>query len=335
MRKDHKRVSIKDIAQALGVSITTVSFVINGKARNKVSEELIKKVEAYIEKVGYIPNVAAQSLRTGKSNTIVFMAEDISDPFFAKIAKRMESFAFEHGYKIVFCSTENNKDRAIAHLTFFKDKGIDAYIITPPEHFEEEAKSIMEQGKVTVFFDRRYNSFDHHYVVLDNYRSIRDAVRFMQQKGYSRIGFVGLESDLSTMKERENGYLDQVETAFVLKIDFKEITSQVTIERLEQFLIYDRQFDIVVFASNSLAIAGLRVMQKHKVNIPDSLGVLTFDDRELFELYNPPISVISQPVGLLAEELITTTIKLLSDADQQHGFIQKSLPGKLIARYST
>ncbi len=83
MKKNQANISIKDVARELGLSITTISFVINKKAKNRISDEVIKKVEDYIKKVGYRTNSSAQSLRAGKTKTIVFMAEDISDPFFS------------------------------------------------------------------------------------------------------------------------------------------------------------------------------------------------------------------------------------------------------------
>ena len=104
-----KRPSIKDIASKLNVSVTTVSFVLNGKAKEmRISDEVTQKILDYIEEVKYTPNSLAQSLRTGKSNIIVFMVEDISNPFFARLARIIEVIADQKGYKVIFCSNENN-----------------------------------------------------------------------------------------------------------------------------------------------------------------------------------------------------------------------------------
>ena len=335
MTKKKGKVSIKDIAKELGISITTVSFIINGKAKNRISDSVIKRVEDYIKEVGYQPHSTAQSLRTGKSNTIVFMAEDISDPFFSKIAKRMESLAFKNGYKIIYCSTENNKKRANELLDFFGSKGIDAYIITPPENFEKESKALVESKKVVMFFDRFYKSFQHNYIVLDNYEITAKAVRKVIEKGYRKIGFVGLDSALSSMVDRELGYLESVIEPHILKLKFDQVNSAKSYIALEDFLVTRRKIDCVIFSTNSLAIAGLRVLKKNDTKIPQELAVITFDDRELFELYSPTISIISQPLEDLAMNLISETIALLNNEENNGSVIQKVLKGNFVSREST
>jgi len=339
MKKDQSKLSIKDVASALGLSITTISFIINKKAKNRISEEVIKKVEDYIKKVGYKPNASAQSLRTGKTNTIVFMAEDISDPFFSGIAKEMEDLAFNNGYKIIYCSTENRKERALELLSTFKDKQIDAFIITPPDDFENEINALIEEKRTIILFDRYYKELKHNYVVLDNYNSCGNAVKFLLEEGFENVAFVGLESDLSPMRERLEGYLDEVKNnqkqPISLLIKFDEVKSPKGKEVFENFLREHPNIDAILFSTNSLAITGLRVLREVGKKLPEDIGVVTFDDRELFELHSPPISVVSQPVSELAKELIKGTLNLLKSKSKTPKLFQVSLPGKLIVRKSS
>src|SRR5688572_26891411 len=116
-----KKISISDIARKLRVSPTTVSFVLNGRSKEKrVSEEVVRKIKNYVEKVGYKPNTFAQSLRTGKSRIIGLMIEDISNPFFASVAKLIEDRAYQDGYKIMYCSTHNDQKKARDLIKMFK-----------------------------------------------------------------------------------------------------------------------------------------------------------------------------------------------------------------------
>lgn len=339
MKKDQSKISIKDVARELGLSITTISFIINKKAKNRISDEVIKKVEEYIAKVGYKPNASAQSLRTGKSNTIVFMAEDISDPFFSSIAKEMEDLAFKNGYKIIYCSTENKKERALELLSTFKDRQIDAFIITPPEDFENEINALISEKRTIVLFDRHYNDLNHNYVVLDNYNSSGNAVRFLLEEGFENVAFVGLESNLSPMKERLEGYVDAVKDrnkkSLSLLIKFDEVKSVKGKAVFENFLNAHPSIDAILFSTNSLAITGLRVLREMGKKLPEEIGVITFDDRDLFELHSPAISVISQPVSDLAKELIKGTLTLLKSRSKTPKLFQVSLPGKLIIRKSS
>ncbi|MEH6407960.1 MAG: LacI family DNA-binding transcriptional regulator [Leeuwenhoekiella sp.] len=339
MKKPNK-ISIKDISKELGISITTISFIINKKAKNRISASVIKKVEDYIEKVGYKPNSSAQSLRTGKSKTIVFMAENISDPFFSAIAKEMEEVAYNNGYKIIYCSTENNKKRAIELISLFQDRQIDAFIITPPEDFEYEIKELVEQEQqVIMLFDRHYNDIIHNYVVLDNYNGVRVALEPLIEQGFKNILYVGLDSDISPMVERQEAYLETLKDnnlkPRILLTPFKDIKTGRINTTLKDYFKNDTSVDAILFASNGLAICGLRVLKELNIKIPDEIAVVTFDDRDLFELYTPSISVFAQPVSQLANALIEGTLQLLNSKKDKPELFQKILSGNLIIRDSS
>lgn len=338
--KKKQKISIKDISRELGISTTTISFIINKKAENKISKEVIKRVEDYIDKVGYKPNSTAQTLRTGKSKTIVFMAEDISDPFFSAIAKEMEEIAFKNGYKIIYCSTENKKERALELLTLFKDRQVDAFIITPPEGFKEEMKNLIaEKKQVVMVFDRYYADLDHNYVVLDNFDSARRATHYLLEEGFRNISFVGLKSDISPTMERWKGYQEEMKKNDLqdrsVLISFDEVKTRKGQKQIKTFLEAHPETDSILFATNSLAISGLKVLKTLGKRIPDDISVLTFDDRDLFELYSPSISVISQPVSKLAGELIKGTLNLLESDVKDSVKFQRVLQGKLIKRNSS
>ncbi|MCG9971867.1 LacI family DNA-binding transcriptional regulator [Christiangramia crocea] len=338
--KKKRKISIKDISKELGISTTTISFIINNKAKNRISKEVIEKVEDYIEKVGYKPNTTAQTLRTGKSKTIVFMAEDISDPFFSAIAKEMEEIAFENGYKIIYCSTENKKERALELLDLFKDRQVDAFIITPPEGFKDEMEKLIRENKQAVMvFDRYYDDFEHNYVVLDNLASSTRATRYLLDNGFQNVGFVGLKSDISPTLERLQGYqqvmAENGQKDRSVLIPFDEVKTLTGRKKIYDFIKRNPQIDSLLFATNSLAISGLKTLKEMSLKIPEDVSVLTFDDRDLFELYSPPISVISQPVSQLANELIKGTLNLLESDFKESSKFRKVLKGQLIERISS
>ncbi len=335
-----RKISIKDISEELGISTTTISFIINNKAENRISKKVIKRVEDYIQKVGYIPNSSAQTLRTGKTKTIVFMAEDISDPFFSAIAKEMEGIAFENGYKIIYCSTENDKERAKELLNLFIERQVDAFIITPPEGFREELEVLIKEKKqVVMVFDRHYDDLDHNYVVLDNIEGSKQATSYLLETGFNNVAFIGLKSDISPTLERLAGYRQEItangKKDFSLLIPFDKVKTKIGREMIRDFLKENPQIDSLLFATNGLAISGLKVLKEESLNIPKDISVITFDDRDLFELYSPSISVISQPVSKLANELIKGTLKLLKSDTKESVKFQKILKGQLVKRDSS
>lgn len=150
-----KRLSIKAIAKDLSISPTTVSFVLNNKALDKrISPGVIEKVKDYIEKIGYQPNQMAQCLRTGKSGIVVFMVEDISNPFFACVAKIIEKRLFQEGYTTIYCSTDGDVGKTRRLIRQFHDLRVDAYIISPPAGFSPcELEPLNAPGKSVVLFE--------------------------------------------------------------------------------------------------------------------------------------------------------------------------------------
>ncbi len=335
-----QRISIKDISKELGISITTISFIINKKAKGRISDEVIKKVEDYIQEVGYKPNSSAQTLRTGKTKTIVFMAEDISDPFFSAVAKEMEEIAYKAGYKIIYCSTENNKKRALELISLFQDRQVDAFIITPPEGFQNAIQDLIsQQNEVVMLFDRRYKMLNHNFVVLDNYNGAKSATEYLIKQNCQQIAYIGLDSDFSCMIERNGGYQHAVANhqaePLALFLPFQHVNSDKGKKLFKEFIKAHPKIDGLLYATNGLAINGLKVLKELDKKIPEEIAVITFDDRDLFELHSPAITVLSQPVPDLATELINGTLQLLKSKKGKVDPYQKILPGKLIIRESS
>src|SRR5882762_9680948 len=142
-----KKLSINDIANELHVAKSTVSFILNGKAKEKrISDELKEK--------GYQPNQLAKSLSTGKTKMICLMVEKISDYFFSHIAFHLEALAYKNGYKIIYCSTENNPEKTRQLINLLRARYVDGYIITPPAGIEPEIKALINDNLPVVLFDR-------------------------------------------------------------------------------------------------------------------------------------------------------------------------------------
>ncbi|HEY1202823.1 MAG TPA: LacI family DNA-binding transcriptional regulator, partial [Niastella sp.] len=130
-----KGISIKDIAKQAGVSPTTVSFVLNGKAKEKrISDQVSKKILKIANKLKYKPNQLARGLRTGKTKTLGLIVEDIANNFWANVAKVVEDEADKHGYKVLYGSTEDNSEKARGLLEVLKYRQVDGYIITPTKN---------------------------------------------------------------------------------------------------------------------------------------------------------------------------------------------------------
>lgn len=333
-----KRVSIKDIAKQLNISITTVSFVINGKAREKnISEALTKKVLDLVAELNYQPNALATSLRTGKTKIIGFLVDDISEPFFSGIARHIDEIASNLGYKILFSSTRNNTEKAIELLQIFEDRHVDGYIMALPEGLEDEVKKLIQTDAPVVLFDRYVQDVKTDYVIIDNQKSTFDATEHLINNGYKNIAFVTIDTHQLQMVDRLAGYETAIEKhklpAVVKKI--KYTSSEDSIQEMISFFKAENQLDAVVFAANYICLDGLRTFRKSGIRIHKDLAVVSFDDFEILEFCEPPVTAIAQPLEAIAENIMKVLLNKLKKAGQNIGNTQISLPTILNVRPSS
>jgi LacI family transcriptional regulator len=334
-----KKLSIVDLAKQLNISPTTVSFILNGKAKEKrISDELAQKVLKQVEEVGYKPNALAQSLRTGKTKIIGSMIEDISNPFFANIARLIEEKAYKSGYKIIYCSTDNNIEKTKDLLQMFSDRKVDGYIISPPEGIEEEILSLINNGSPVVLFDRYFPEIPTDYVVIDNEGSTYNAVQHLIKSGYKDIAFITLDSLQSQMQDRLKGY-EKALNEHGLNHHLKEISfyqnDENIIRHITSFLERKNRIDAILFGTNYLGINGLKAINSLGLKIPEDLAIIAFDDHSLFELHSPSITSIDQPIEEMSEKIITILLNKLNSSSKVKKTQSVILPTNLIIRNSS
>lgn len=332
-----KSLSIKDIAVKANVSITTVSFIINGKAKEKsISEAVIEKVEKIIEESGYKPNQIARSLRTGNSNIIGLIIEDISNSFFSRIARLIEDKAYKRGYKIIYSSTENSVDKAKELINMFKSRKVDAYIISPIKGIEEDIQMLLDDGNPVILFDRNLPDVNTSYVGADHFNASHQSIQSFIDQGKKNIALVTTDINVEQIIERYDGYKKALEDNgikyddnLVLKIHFNQEESE-TIAQIQE-LFENKKIDAVLFATNYLAISGLKALKQINKKVGDDFGVIAYDDHEAFELHTPRISAIQQPL----EEIAETIIKLILNQLSSKGKLPAEeviIPARLVLR---
>jgi len=328
-----KKILISDIAKDLGISVTTVSFILNGKAKEKrISDGLTKRVLDHVKKVGYKPNELAKSLRTGKTKIIGLVIEDIANPFFANIARFIESKAYSRGYRIIYCSTDNDPERTVELIQLFRDRHVDGYIITPSEGISDTIQSLLNSHLPVVLFDRYIPGLQTNYVVSDNIKGAYDATAHLAQQGYKRIALVTLYSSQTQMRDRMDGYMRAIDT-FKLQPYVKKVnTGQDELAIIEDFKSFlgEQQPDAIFFATNYLAILGLKAMRQRSEAMP---AVASYDDHTLFKLFSPTITAVSQPIEAIADELIRILLNQLDGKAKE--LKQVVLPSELIVRESS
>jgi LacI family transcriptional regulator len=334
-----KKITIDDIARELKISKTTVSFVINGKAREKnISTTLEKKVLAFIDEIGYQPNHFAQGLRTGKTKMIGMLVEDISDPFFSAIARMMEEIAYKKGYKILYSSTENDTQKAKDLIEMYRIRHVDGYIIAPPPGIQSELKDLTDDGFFVLLFDRTLPGLEISNVVVDNLESSYRGVKHLIGNGYKNIAMITLLSDQTQMADRESGYikaLDEVKKPYLLKKIAYHDKRENCIQEIRDFLIIHQEIDALFFATNYLAESGLETLKFLNRRIPEDIGIVVFDDHYLFKLFTPSITAIAQPIKEISEQVIHLMLKSIADPNLKKPVKTLVVPTSLMVRDSS
>ncbi len=310
-----KRVSIKDIARQAGVAPSTVSFVINGKAKEmRISDRLAERIKALAKKVGYYPNQTAVSLRTGRSKIIGLIVEDISNVFFATLAKTIEDKAYSLGYRIVYCSTENNDDKGNELIKMLLNQQVDGFLITPSKGMDKQIAELVKRHKPVVLMDRTFPDIEVPYVLVDNYGGVKAGIEHLQSKGYSKIAFVTVDLDQIQMHEREKGYRDTLKLhslqhpdKWILKLSYDQ-SRDSSINRITAFIKKNNDIDAIFFATNYLGIYGLESIEHLEMNIPADIAVVCFDDHDIFRIFRPGITIIEQPIEEIAKDSIEILI---------------------------
>jgi LacI family transcriptional regulator len=335
-----KNVSIKDIAREVGVSTTTVSFVLNGKAREKrISDDLKERITETAARLNYRPNQVARGLRTGQSYTLGLIVEDISNPFFAQLARHVEDHADKSGYTVMFCSTDNDEKKAASLLYMLQHRQMDGFIIIPTPGMRDELAAFVEAGKPLVLVDRFFPDLDACHVTVDNFKGSYEGVDLLIRKGRRKIGLVTIDSSQVQMREREQGYRAALadrglahSPARILRIPY-EASEKRLAESLEDMIDSQPDIDALFFTTNYLGAQGLDALKKAGRRIPDDTAIVCFDDSILFRLGSPSVSVVAQPVSEMGQVAVRLIIDMI--AGRPIAERKLMLPPSVIEREST
>jgi LacI family transcriptional regulator len=304
-----KKTSLKDIAKEAGVSIATVSYVLSKQENSGVSQEVSDRIKDIAKRLNYRPNQIAKSLQSGKSQTVGLIVADISNPFFAQIARIVEDEAKKCGYTVVFGSSDEKATKSHDLIKFLLNRQVDGFIITPTEGSESQIELLKEQNIPFVLIDRYFPSIDTNYVAIDNYKAAFDATKKLMENGNKRIGMVAYSTELNHMKERIQGHKD----ALGKGIYDESLLQEVAFERIEENipkainnLVKGKEpVDAIFFATNTLGVIGLKYLNELKLQVPDDITVIVFDESEVFHFFYCPLTYVKQPLSDLAKKAVT------------------------------
>jgi LacI family fructose operon transcriptional repressor len=325
--------SIKDVADAAGVSIATVSRVLTDKPH--VSEELRQRVMSAVDALGYRPNRIARSLRTQQSATIGLVVSDIRNPYFTAVSRAVEDMAYQNGMSVYLCNTDENPDKEQMYLSVLRNENVSG-IIFSPTRLTAENFAQLNLNIPTIAIDRPIQSDRVDSVLIDNQAAAFRLAEHLIQNGFRIIGAL-FGSASSTGRERRLGFEQALrEYGLPLHSDLvRYVPAKVQAGHKAALEMLDSHTPPQAFyTSNSLLLAGaLKAVRDRNLRIPDDVGLAGFDDVDWTVLVQPAITVIAQPtdeIGRTATELLLQRIE-----NPQRPARQVILKSQLLVRQSS
>ena len=294
---NHK-VSIVDIAKNAGVSISTVSRVLNGKAEEfRISKKSQQKVKETARRLNYVPNQFAANLKSGKSNTIALIIPSLSNPFFAEIASEINAEIRNRGYITLIGDSDENMETENEELLQIQSRNIEGLVIAPCSQNWKNIKKLHDRGLPVVCIDRYFEDIDIPYVSTDNYEGAYMATKHLIEHGHTNIACIQGVQESVPNKLRIEGYKKAMTEAGVN--DYMISGDEFSVEngyRETKLLLQLKKRPTAVFTlSNTIAMGCMKALKEETVRIPDDISIITFDDHPYLDYLATPLTCITQP----------------------------------------
>jgi LacI family transcriptional regulator len=334
----NKRANIVSIAKASRFSTTTVSRVLNGLGpKYRISEKTCKHIFEIADRLNYTPNLVAQSLRLKKSNAIGLIVPDISNPFFATLARVITYESRGRGYSIILADTKDDWDTEKELLNVLLDRSVDAIIMAPCSNRLEHIKEARDQGVEIILVDRYFEHSDIPYVTTDNFFGAFEATSFLIRNGHSNIVCVQGSTTTTTNNQRVKGFINACNNSGIKNPVVVGKSFSIQNGYLEtKLLLSSRRYEqpTAILCLSTLTLLGvLKALKEANLSIPDDISVISFDDQPFIDYLNPPITTIAQSVDEIGTVSINVLIDRLED-DKTDISLSLKLRPKIIHRNS-
>lgn len=327
-------ITIKDVAKKSGVSVATVSRILNGL--EGYSPETKQHVLKVIEELGYKRNAIARGLATKTTSTIGVLIPDVSTSFHGEILRGIEDEAHQHNYSVVLCNAGHIGNRTPDYLRVLEERQVDAIIIVSI-NITDEIYNIL-QGLNIPYILVSTNSFKFNipYVKVDDEKAAYTATKYLIEKGHTNIAMIsGSLDDLNAGAPRVAGYkkalLDSGITLDESLIKYGSFSYNSGIECMNELLDENKKFTAVFAASDDMAVGVLNVAYKNNIRIPDELSVVGYDNTQTAAMAIPPLTTVGQPLYDLGKKSIEKVLTMLNTSNMVESSI---MPHKIIERDS-
>lgn len=332
-----RSVSVKDVAAAAGVSLGTVSNVLNRP--EKVSDATRDHVLRVIDDLGFVRNDAARQLRAGKNRAVGMIVLDVRNPFFTDVAQGVEERLGTHQRPLILGNSGQDPRRESTYLDLFEEQRVSGLLITPVGQVLPRLRRLRDRGTAVVVVDRRAGTREFSSVSVDDKRGGRLAAQHLVDTGRRRIAFVGGPRGLNQVKHRLRGAQDVVDTVSRAELTFVEtptMDADAGRHAAEQLVALGRRRrpDAIFAANDLIALGVLQALTLAGVSVPDDIAIVGYDDIDFAASAAIPITSVRQPreeLGRVATDILLGVI----DASSAPPVRDVVLEPELVVRRST
>jgi LacI family transcriptional regulator len=313
-KKPGKAASIYDVARESGVSVFTVSAVVNNKSH--VGKSLREKVEAAIRKLNYRPNLVARSLAKQKTHTIGMIVPDIVNPFFPIVVRGAEDAAQKHGYNLLLCNSDDSLDKEEKSIELLLSKRVDGVLLTKAaEDFRPSLQQMIKEVNTPfVLVMRTYPKLTKDAVITDDYRGAYEAVSHLARAGRKRIALVSGPLKVSNAKERWQGFHDALEAGGLPYEEDLVIEGDYRLESGYRagHSLFSRRPDGIYVANHLMTVGLLKAAEETGLRCPEDFGLVSFDDYPWLGIFRPRLTTVELPKHQLGSEAAELLIKRIA-----------------------
>lgn len=307
--------TIRDVARRAGVSVATVSRVVNRTAHS-IRPATRRRVLAAVKALGYHPNVIAQSLKQRASRTVALIVPDISNPFFPAIARGIEDAARQRGYAVLLCNTYEDLDRESTYLQLLRKRWVDGMIFATVGSNTRHLRALRREGLPVVLVARDVDGIAIDAVLVDNFRGAFDATNHLIRLGHRSIAHIAGPASLRVAQERRRGYQRGLsdagvrpDEALIAEGDFTAGGGRAAIDML---LSRGQPFSGVVAANDLMAIGAMEALRAAGRRVPDEVAVVGFDDITFASLVSPALTTVAQPKYRMGQIAMERLLELMA-----------------------
>lgn len=308
------RSTIYDVAREAGVSIATVSHVINGKG--KISRERREEILDIMKRLNYRPNAIASALAGKRTFTLGLLVPDISNPFFAEMARSVEDQGHQLGYSVIICSTDNQEEKVKRYVNLLRQKQVDGVIIGTGISHGELLKPLQEHSLAIALIARDNPALDASSVRVHDLEGGRLAAEHLLQLGHRRLAVLAENERVTSSSERVRGFVEaaashglELSPGCIAACDHK---IEDGYRRAKAMLELAVRPTALFCCNDLLAVGALRAARELGLRVPEECSVVSFDDTILASVTDPPLTVIAQPIEQMGRMAVDLVVRGLS-----------------------